>query len=189
MHAEIAGAGFAGLTAAIALRQRGWSVRVHEKEPHLRAFGAGIFIWENGLRVLHALGAYEDVLRDAHQAPAYETRRDGVCIAFEQINGGNRYRLLTMTRHHLYAAILASAQREGVELCTQSEAVGAQPEGILKLADGRSLHADLVIAADGVRSEVRDSVGPIRDSEEIPKTVSSESLWSVAAWSVGLGTT
>ena len=100
------------------------------EEPHLRAFGAGIFIWENGLRVLHALGAYEDVLRDAHQAPAYETRRDGVCIAFEQINGGNRYRLLTMTRHHLYAAILASAQREGVELCTQSEAVGAQPEGV-----------------------------------------------------------
>jgi 2-polyprenyl-6-methoxyphenol hydroxylase-like FAD-dependent oxidoreductase len=29
LHAETAGA---GLTAAIALRQRGWSVRVHEKE-------------------------------------------------------------------------------------------------------------------------------------------------------------
>ncbi|TMJ35055.1 MAG: FAD-binding protein, partial [Alphaproteobacteria bacterium] len=32
-HAEIAGAGFAGLTAAIALAQRGWSVRVHEASP------------------------------------------------------------------------------------------------------------------------------------------------------------
>jgi 2-methyl-3-hydroxypyridine 5-carboxylic acid dioxygenase len=30
-HAEIAGAGFGGLTAAIALARRGWSVRVHEK--------------------------------------------------------------------------------------------------------------------------------------------------------------
>jgi 2-methyl-3-hydroxypyridine 5-carboxylic acid dioxygenase len=38
MHAEI------GLAAAIALRRRGWSVRVHEKEAELRAFGAGIFI-------------------------------------------------------------------------------------------------------------------------------------------------
>ena len=69
MHAEIAGAGFAGLAAAIALRQRGWSVRVHEKEAELRAFGAGIFVWENGLRVLHAIGAYDDVVRGAHQAP------------------------------------------------------------------------------------------------------------------------
>src|SRR5690348_2140651 len=46
MHAEIAGAGFAGLAAAIALHRRGWSVIVHEKEAELRAFGAGIFIWE-----------------------------------------------------------------------------------------------------------------------------------------------
>jgi 2-polyprenyl-6-methoxyphenol hydroxylase-like FAD-dependent oxidoreductase len=70
MHAEIAGTGFAGRTTAIALRHRGWSVRVHEKDAALRAFGAGIFIWENGLRVLHAIGAAEDVVRGAHQAPA-----------------------------------------------------------------------------------------------------------------------
>ena len=75
MHAEIAGAGFAGLAAAIALQRRGWSVVVHEKEPELRAFGAGIFIWENGQRVLQAIGAYPDVAHGAHQAPGYETRR------------------------------------------------------------------------------------------------------------------
>src|SRR5262252_9361759 len=102
MHAEIAGAGFAGLAAAIALHRRGWSVRVHEKEPELRAFGAGIFIWENGLRVLHAIGAYEDVVEGAHHPPAYESRRDGIRTALEQTNGDNRYRLLTMTRQHLY---------------------------------------------------------------------------------------
>jgi 2-polyprenyl-6-methoxyphenol hydroxylase-like FAD-dependent oxidoreductase len=70
MHAEIAGAGFAGLTVAIALRRCGWSVRVHEKDAALRAFGAGIFIWENGLRVLHGIGATVDVVRGAHRAPA-----------------------------------------------------------------------------------------------------------------------
>ena len=35
-HAEIAGAGFAGLVAAISLRQRGWTVRVHEASRELR---------------------------------------------------------------------------------------------------------------------------------------------------------
>ena len=110
MHAEIAGAGFAGLAAAIALRQRGWSVRVHEKEAELRAFGAGIFIWENGQRVLQAIGAYDDVARGAHQAPGYETRRNGVCVSFQKINGANPFLLQTMTRQHLYSAIIASAR-------------------------------------------------------------------------------
>jgi 2-methyl-3-hydroxypyridine 5-carboxylic acid dioxygenase len=159
MHAEIAGAGFAGLAAAIALRQRGWSVRVHEKEAELRAFGAGIFIWENGQRALHALGAYEDVTRGAHQAPGYETRRNGINVSFEKINGANRFLLQTMTRQHLYSGIIASAERHGVEICTSSEAVGARPEGVLELAGGRTLKADLVIAADGVRSAVRESLG------------------------------
>ena len=159
MHAEIAGAGFAGLAAALALRRRGWSVRVHEKEAELRAFGAGIFIWENGQRVLQAIGAYEDVHRGAHQAPGYETRRNGACVSFERINGANPFLLMTMTRQHLYAAILAQVAREGIEIVTRSEAVSARPEGILELAGGRSLKADMVIAADGVRSAVRDSLG------------------------------
>ena len=37
--AQVAGAGFAGLTAAIALRQDGWDVVLHEKDSELRAFG------------------------------------------------------------------------------------------------------------------------------------------------------
>jgi 2-methyl-3-hydroxypyridine 5-carboxylic acid dioxygenase len=161
MHAEIAGAGFAGLAAAVALRQRGWSVRVHEKEAALRAFGAGIFVWENGLRVLHAIGAYDDVLRGAPQPTAYVSRSDGVSVTLEKVNGDNPFRLLTITRQHLYAGILAAAQREGAEICTRSEAVGARPEGVLQLADGRNLPADLVVAADGVRSALRDSLGVV----------------------------
>ena len=159
MHAEIAGAGFAGLAAAIALRRRGWTARVHEKEAELRAFGAGIFIWENGQRALQAIGAYEDVARGAHHPPGYQTRRNGVNVSFQKINGDNRFLLHIMTRQHLYSAIIASAQREGVEIVTRSETVGARPEGVLELAGGKSLKADLVIAADGVRSTVRDSLG------------------------------
>ncbi|MGE0714914.1 MAG: FAD-dependent oxidoreductase [Alphaproteobacteria bacterium] len=158
-HAEIAGAGFAGLAAATALRQRGLTVRVHEADRELRAFGAGIFIWTNGLRVLNALGAYRDVRDGAFAAPAYETRTDGECKAFEPINGPNRYRLLTMTRQHLHGAMVKAARAAGAELVTSSEAVGATPEGELLLADGSRLAADLVIGADGVRSKVRDSLG------------------------------
>lgn len=158
MHAEIAGAGFAGLVTAIALRQRGWTARVHEADSELRAFGAGIFIWDNGLRVLQAIGAYDAVADGAHAAPAYRTERDGVCVSTAEVNVDGRFRLLTMSRQHLYGAILAAARRAGVELVTSSTVVGASPEGVLHLADGSRLEADLVIGADGVRSAVRDSL-------------------------------
>src|SRR5262249_11896605 len=110
-------------------------------------------------RVLQAIGAYADVANGAHQAPGYETRRNGVRVSFERINATNPFLLMTMTRQHLYSAILASIAREGIEIVMRSEAVAARPEGVLELADGRSLKADLVIAADGVRSAVRDSLG------------------------------
>src|SRR5437773_2751509 len=64
--AEIVGGGFAGLTAACALAQRGWRVRVHERADRLRTAGAGINVYENGLRVLEALGlvSHRRYLRD-----------------------------------------------------------------------------------------------------------------------------
>ena len=75
-HAEIAGAGFAGLTAAAALAQRGWSVRIHERGDRLRTAGAGIFMYENGLRVFEALGAYDEAIAGAHAAYKREMRDD-----------------------------------------------------------------------------------------------------------------
>ncbi|MDB5411697.1 MAG: monooxygenase [Rubritepida sp.] len=158
-HAEIAGAGFAGLAAATALRQRGWTVRVHEKNDELRAFGAGIFIWDNGLRVLQAIGAYDAVLDGAFAAPGYDSRTNGETLVSQSINGPGEYRLLTMSRQHLYEAMLGAAQRSGAEILTGSEAIGADPRGELLMADGRRLKADLVIGADGVKSAVRDSLG------------------------------
>ena len=110
-HAEIAGAGFAGLAAAIALRQRGWTVRVHEAAKELRAFGAGIFIWENGLRVLKAVGAYESVMANAHEAISYETRHDNRLIAEHRFTPDKGTRMLTMTRQHLYSCVIEAAER------------------------------------------------------------------------------
>src|SRR5437763_690314 len=73
---EIVGAGFAGLAAACAFAQRGWSVRVHERADELRTTGAGIYVYENGLRVLEALGAYAEAVRGAPVANTREVRDD-----------------------------------------------------------------------------------------------------------------
>ncbi|MGH7091604.1 MAG: FAD-dependent oxidoreductase [Stellaceae bacterium] len=163
-HAEIAGAGFAGLVAAIALAERGWSVRVHEIGSELRAFGAGIFMWENGARVLKAIGAYDTFLAGAHEALVYETRHGDTLVAADAFSLERRgTRMFTMTRQHLYASILGVAQRVGIDFVTGSEAVGADPDGVLMTADAARHRADLVIGADGVKSPVRQSLGLLKE--------------------------
>ncbi|MDQ6691653.1 MAG: FAD-dependent monooxygenase, partial [Candidatus Dormibacteraeota bacterium] len=62
-HAEIAGAGFGGLTLGILLAQRGWSVRVHERSEEIREIGAGIFLHNNGLLVLEEAGLMDELSR------------------------------------------------------------------------------------------------------------------------------
>lgn len=159
-HAEIAGAGFAGLTAAAALLQRGWTVRIHERSNELREFGAGILIWENGLRVLRAIGADDDSLLCSTAPPFYETRLQGSTVSKESFGD---LRLRVMRRQDLYRSLLTVAQREGADLVVGSEVAGARPDGTLVLSSGQSLKADLVVGADGVGSKVRDSMGFAQD--------------------------
>lgn len=155
-RAEIAGGGFAGLTAAIALRQNGWDVRLHEKSSELRAFGAGIYLWHNGLRVLEGLGALEDVLEGSHTPPTYETWMQNKSISKETFRG---LPWRVMTRSHLHDALVRRARELGVEMRVNSEAVAADPDGRLTLQTGEVLEADLVVGTDGVGSKVRDSIG------------------------------
>ena len=73
-HVIIAGAGIGGLTAALALLQRGFDVDVYEQAQELREVGAGIQVAANGTRVLFALDLEERLRPLVCEAAAKEVR-------------------------------------------------------------------------------------------------------------------
>ncbi|WP_158810978.1 NAD(P)/FAD-dependent oxidoreductase [Beijerinckia sp. L45] len=154
---EIVGAGFSGLASACALRMRGWDVRVHERSTELRASGAGIYLYENGLRVLETFGALDRITRGARPAPIREIR-DQQDRLISTHKWDDSVRVYCVARQLLIDSLAESARQLGCEIVTSSEAAGIRPNGELCFTDGRVIEADLVVAADGVNSKIRDSL-------------------------------
>jgi 2-methyl-3-hydroxypyridine 5-carboxylic acid dioxygenase len=153
-HAEVAGAGFAGLTVSIALARKGWSVRLHEQNDELRDFGAGILLWRNAMLALDVIDVADTIRARGVRPDVYETSLNGTSVA-KEIPG---YPYWAITRPRLHALLAAAARDSGVEVVSGSRVAGADPAGVLLLADGTRLKADLVVAADGAGSAVRNSL-------------------------------
>jgi 2-polyprenyl-6-methoxyphenol hydroxylase-like FAD-dependent oxidoreductase len=157
-HAEIAGAGFGGLVAALALARRGWSVRVHERDAQLRSEGFGIAIHRNGIRVLDALGVLQDMRPGSLRISYLETRdRNGAPTG--RVHPKDTWR---MSRQNMVEVLARHARAAGVEIVTGNPVAGAAADGVLTLQDGTRFDADLVIGADGINSPVRDALGLLR---------------------------
>lgn len=155
-HAEIIGAGFAGLTVAAALLQKGWSVRVHERSASLRSEGFGIAIQENGLRTLDALGIGEQI-----RARAVSIVRRVICDAQGNVTSDLALSRspIRVSRRDVIGAMSDVVVRRGGDIRLSSEVTAVTSNGSLTLANGAQFHGDVVIGADGVNSQTRDSLG------------------------------
>src|SRR5438132_79298 len=155
-HAEIAGAGIGGLTAAAALARHGWSVRVHERAEQLRDIGVGTSLWENGHRALAAVGALDEVLRCGTRIGRSEIFDEaGARLRLQEFD--EKDRALVVLRVDLHRALVDAARRAGAEIVTSSLAAAASPDGVLLMENGARHAADLVLGCDGYYSNIRDS--------------------------------
>lgn len=160
-HLEVAGGGIAGLTVGLAFARQGWSVRVHEQDSQLRILGAGIYIWENGIRVLETLGVLDAVSVGAIPATIHEKRdRDGTPFMSSRFSPASR--LIVPLRRTLLTALADALREAGGEIVFNSRPVAADPEGRLIFEDGNAARADLVVATDGINSRIRDSLGLLK---------------------------
>jgi salicylate hydroxylase len=160
MRAAVVGAGIGGLTAAIALARRGLAVEVLERTPRLEELGAGIQLSPNAIGVLERLGV-APLIAGALEPQAIEIRSGARGRRLARIPLGDLARqrygapYCVMSRPALQSALVEAAGRQGVTLRLGAEITAEEP-GVLRIgAGGAPVVADVVVAADGVRSRLR----------------------------------
>jgi 2-polyprenyl-6-methoxyphenol hydroxylase-like FAD-dependent oxidoreductase len=156
--AEIAGGGIAGLALAWSLARDGWRVRVHERGAEIREIGAGIYLMNNSLSIFEKHGIADLILGRAIALTAAERRDRSGRLIFRRTLPAEERRM-TVLRSDLVLGLAEAARRAGAEILTNSTAVAADPAGTLTLAGGETCRADLIVAADGFRSRLRDQLG------------------------------
>jgi salicylate hydroxylase len=160
----VIGGGIGGLFAANALIAHGLRVSVYEQAPSLGEVGAGVFLTPNSVRQLQRVGLGPSVeQRGARVGPGSQYfRHDGAPIAPVQVTDSAGWNAtFGMHRADLVEILAAGLPPDVVH--TGHRATGFEQHGNfakVSFANGAVAEGGVVIAADGIHSELRHHVAP-----------------------------
>ncbi|MFC4049838.1 FAD-dependent monooxygenase [Actinomadura syzygii] len=161
MKAIVIGGGIGGLTAAAALKGRGWTVSVLERAPTLEPVGSGLGMTPNALRALDTLGIGDRVRGLATFAGDGGVRRpNGGWLSRTSAEAAAR-RFGDPTVVLLRAALVDLLQEllDPAEIRLGVTVESASSDGTVATSQGEE-SADLIVAADGIGSRVRSTLFP-----------------------------
>jgi 3-hydroxybenzoate 6-monooxygenase len=159
----VVGGGIGGLSAAFALTRQGREVRVLERSAEFGEVGAGIQIAPNCTRILAEYGLLAEATRLGvlPEAMIMKDALDGTELTRLDLRDlekryGSPY--MVIHRSDLHGLFLRACQDAGVDLRTDAHVTAYENTGggaRVRLADGSTHEAPMVIAADGLHSVAR----------------------------------
>ncbi len=160
----IIGGGIGGLFAANALIAQGRRVAVYEQAPALGEIGAGVFLTPNAVRHLKRvdLGPAVEKWGALVGTGSRYFRHDGTPIAPVQVTDASGWNATFGMHRADFVDFLAANLPAGI-VHTGHRAVGFEQSDDLarvEFANGAIVEADIVVAADGIHSELRPHVFP-----------------------------
>ncbi|WP_213880814.1 FAD-dependent urate hydroxylase HpxO [Pseudomonas sp. dw_358] len=159
----IIGAGIGGLSAAIALQRHGHRVRLFDRVAQLTPAGAALSVWPNGVQVLEkfGLGSAIKAVSGDMQAMSYSTHQGDLLTRFSlaPLYAGVGQQACPVARTALQQLLLEACGEEHVTLGVSCDGVESTADGVdVLFSDGQRVKADLVVAADGTHSRLRNFV-------------------------------
>lgn len=162
----IVGAGIAGLVTGIALKRSGHEVVILEQVKEIAEVGAGIQLAPNNLRILGRFGILEEVLKYTNLMKKNSLRRWknneelGTAPLMPVIAERYGAPIGVIHRGDLQRVLLESAQREQCNIRTNHKVVKVDDnfEPRVQLQSGEWVEGDLVVAADGIKSNIRAQI-------------------------------
>jgi len=168
LNVAIIGGGVGGLACAIALLQRGFSVRVYERSSALEEVGAGLQLSANACRVLANLGVLNDVRCQAVEPSRAQFKHFKSGKTLFKAPFGWLHRLAFGSPYvHAHRADLQQVlvnrlkqlDSRALQLGRDLLSIVQNDDGVnVTFKDGSLAQADLLIGADGVKSIVRDTL-------------------------------
>jgi 2-polyprenyl-6-methoxyphenol hydroxylase-like FAD-dependent oxidoreductase len=162
----VVGGGAAGCAAAILFARDGAAVDLIEIKPDVSALGSGITVQGNALRVLRQLGVWDEVSAAGYAFNTLGLRAPDGTLLMElddvRTGGQDLPATVGMYRPALARILAEAATAAGAKLRygTTVQSLAQDANGVdVTFADGTGGRYDLVIGADGVRSQVRSLVG------------------------------
>ncbi|MFN6980735.1 MAG: FAD-dependent oxidoreductase [Brevundimonas sp.] len=162
----IVGGGIGGLTSAIALRRKGYSVDVIERDPTWSVYGVGIIQQGNVIRSMKDLGLLDDYI-DAgfgfdHVDVFIPTGQQVAHIPTPKLVDGYPSNV-GIGRKALHKVLGDRAKAAGAEIrlgVTATTLVDSGGGVDVTFSDGAADRYDLVIGADGLYSQTRSQIFP-----------------------------
>ena len=160
----IVGGGIGGLFAANALLAQGFHVSVYEQAPALGEVGAGVFLTPNSVRQLERVELGPAVEKwGARVGPGSRYfRHDGSPIAPVQVTDSSGWNATFGMHRADLVELLAAALPDNVvhtgHRCTGFEQ--RDDTARVSFSNGAVAEADVIVAADGIHSELRPYVFP-----------------------------